>query len=107
MDTYIDDKTRLTHIYFLWMKDEQPLTYKTYKAWVENHMWVKIKVLNLDRGREYLGGDFVAYLKSRGTLQKLSVHDTHQESGVAEQRNRTIVERVQALLHASGLPKYL
>ena len=107
MDTYINDKTRLTHVYFLCKKDEQPEAYKAYEAWVENHMGVRLKVLNSDRGGEYLGGDFIAYLKSRGTLQKLSVHDTHQESGVAERRNRTIVERVRALLHASGLPKNL
>ena len=47
------------------------------------------------------------YLKSRGTLQKLSIHDTHPESGVTERRNRTIVERVHTLLHMSGLPKNL
>ncbi len=107
MDTYIDDKTRLTHVYFLWTKDEQPNTYKAYEAWVENHMGVRIKVLNSDRGGEYLGGDFIAYLKSCGTLQKLSVHDTHQEAGVAERQNCTIVERTRTLLHASGLPKNL
>ena len=84
MDMYIDDKTRLTYIYFLRTKDEQPIAYKGYEAWVENHMGARIKILNSDRGGEYLGGDFVAYLKSRGTLQKLSVHDTHPESGVAE-----------------------
>ena len=81
MDTYIDDKTHLTHVYFLRTKDEQPTAYKSYEAWVENHMGVRIKVLNSDRGGEYLGGDFIAYLKSRSTLQKLSIHDTHQESG--------------------------
>ena len=70
-------------------------------------MGVRIKILNTDRGGEYLGGNFATYLKSRGTLQKLSIHDTHQESGVAERRNQTIVERVRALLHASGLPKNL
>lgn len=70
-------------------------------------MGVKIKTLNTDHGGEYLGGDFTSYLKSKGTTQKLSVHDTHQESGVAERRNRTIVERTRALIHASGLPKNL
>ena len=49
----------------------------------------------------------VAYLKSKGTVQKLNVHDTPQHAGVAECRNRTIAERVWALLHASGLPKNL
>ena len=48
MDTYIDDKTRLTHIYFLQMKDEQPIAYKGYEAWVDNHMGARIKILNSD-----------------------------------------------------------
>jgi len=37
----------------------------------------------------------------------LNIHDTPQHAGVAERRNRTIAERVRALLHASGLPKNL
>jgi hypothetical protein len=54
-----------------------------------------------------LDGTFVAYLRSKGTTQKLSVHDTHQQAGVAERRNRTVTERIRALLHSSGLPRYL
>jgi len=49
----------------------------------------------------------MAYLKSKGTAQKLTVHHTPQHNGVAERCNHTIVEHIQALLHASGLPKYL
>src|SRR5271155_4400569 len=44
-------------------------------------------------------------VKSKGTISKFTVHDTPQHNGVAERRNRTIVERVRALLHASGLPR--
>jgi len=46
-------------------------------------------------------------LKSKGTEQKLTVHDTPQENGVAECRNHMIVEHICALLHASGLLKML
>ena len=81
--------------------------YKKYEAWVETQMKKKVRILNMDRGGEYQGKDFVAYLKSKGTVQKLNVHDTPQQAGVAEHRNWTIVERVRALLHASGLPKNL
>src|SRR5271168_2704740 len=105
--TFTDDKTRLTHLYLLRKKDETEKAYKQYEAWVETHMGVKIKVLSSDRGGEYQGEDFVAYLKSKGTHQKLNVHDTHHQTGVAERRNRTIAERIRALLHASGLPKNL
>ena len=105
--TFIDDKTRLTHLYLLKTKDETAKVYKQYEAWVETQMGAKIKVLNTDRGGEYQGEEFVNYLKSKGTHQKLNVHDTPQQAGVAERRNRTIGERIRALLHASGLPKFL
>ena len=82
--TFIDDKTRLTHLYLLKTKDETFDTYKKYEAWVETQMSKKIKVLNLDRGGEYLGDGMVAHLKLKGTRQKLNVHDTPQQNGVAE-----------------------
>jgi hypothetical protein len=63
--------------------------------------------LHSDHGGKYLGKEFTLYLKSRGTEQRLTVHDTPQHNGVAEWRNRTIVERIRALLHSSGLPKNL
>src|SRR5271168_4942774 len=105
--TFINNKTRLTHLYFLQKKDETFDMYKKYEAWVETQTSKKIKVLNLDRVGEYQGDEMVAYLKSKGTEQKLNIHDTPQHAGVAECHNRTIAERVQALLHASGLPKNL
>ena len=58
-------------------------------------------------GHEYLGKEFTVHLKSKGTTQKLTIHHTPQHNGVAEWRNCTIVEHIRALLHASGLPKYL
>ena len=100
-------KTHLTTLYLLQTKDEAPRVYKLFEAWVVNQMGVKIKVLNSDRGGQYQGTAFIDYLKSQGTTQKLNVHDTPQHAGVAERHNRTIGEQIRALLHASGLPKFL
>jgi hypothetical protein len=66
-----------------------------------------MKILHLDRTGEYLGKEFIAYLKLKGTTQKLTVHDTPQHNGVAEHCNHTIVEWIHALLHASRLLKTL
>ena len=104
---FIDDKSWLTTLYLLKMKDKVPWAYKQYEEWVETQMGKKIKVLNSDQGGEYQGANFVEYLKLKGTIQKLNIHDTPQHAGVAEHRNRTIGERICALLHASGLPKFL
>jgi len=82
--TFIDDKTHLTHLYLLQTKDETSKAYKQYEAWVKTQMGAKVKVLNLDRGGEYQGAKFVDYLKSKGTQQKLNIHNTPQQAGVAE-----------------------
>jgi len=54
-----------------------------------------------------MGADFVNHLKAQGTEQRLTVHDTPAHNGIAERHNRTILERIRALLHASGLPRFL
>jgi hypothetical protein len=105
--TFVDDYTRLTHLHLLRTKDEAFEAYKQFKAWSANQLEAPIHVLHSDRGGEYLGKEFSVYLKSKGTMQKLTVHHTPQHNGVTEWRNRTIVEHIRALLHASGLPKNL
>jgi hypothetical protein len=47
------------------------------------------------------------HLQAAGTKQKLTIHDTAQHNGVAERLNRTLVEKVRAMLHESGLLKTL
>ena len=66
-----------------------------------------MKCLRSDRGGEYLSDEFSAYLKAAGTTRKLTVHDTPEHNGVSERLNRTIMEKVRAMLHDSGLPKFL
>jgi hypothetical protein len=105
--TFTDDMSRLTHLYLLRAKSDTFATYKEYEAWCKTQLDAQIKVLHSDRGGEYLDKEFIQYLKKHGTQQKLTVHDTASQNGVAERRNRTIVERIRALLHASGLPKFL
>ena len=94
-------------MYLLRLKSEAFEAFKQYEAWCITHLGIAIKVLHSDRGGKYLDKGFILYLKSRGTEQKLTVHDTPSHNGVAERRNRTIVECVHALLHTSSLPKFL
>jgi reverse transcriptase-like protein len=67
----------------------------------------KIKCLRSDRGGEYLSEEFSVHLKKAGTVRKLTVHDTPEHNGVAERLNRTLMEKVRAMLHDSDLPKFL
>ena len=82
--TFTDDKTRFTNLYLLAKKSDAFESYKDYEAWCSTQLDARIKVLHSDRGGEYLGNDFISHLNSKGTVQKLTVHDTPQQNGVAE-----------------------
>ena len=85
-------------IYLLTNKSNAFDAYKTFVAWVETQLMKKIKILHSDRGGEYLSKEFTSFLNKKGTERKLTVHDMPEENGVAERLNRTLVERVRAML---------
>ena len=78
--TFIDDMSCFTILYFLHTKDEAFGAYLKYEAWVEKQMGRTILAFNTDRGGEYVNDDFTVHLQLKGTIWKLSVHDTHQHS---------------------------
>jgi hypothetical protein len=105
--SFIDDKTRYGHAYFLHKKSGTFDAYKQFEAHLHTQYSSPIKTLCSDRGGEYFDKEFVWHLKSPRTKQKMAVHDTQSENGVAERFNHVILERVRAMLHASGLPHFL
>ena len=76
-------------------------------AWLSTQYNAKVKCLRSDRGGEYLSDEFVKHLKKAGTTRKLTVHDTPEHNGIAERLNRTLLEKIRAMLHDSDLPKFL
>jgi hypothetical protein len=105
--SFTDDYSRYTNVYFLQTKDETFDFYRIYEAWLCTQYNVRIKCLNSDRGGEYLLKEFSDHLQKAGTTRRLTVHDTPEHNGVSERGNRTNLELVRAMLHDSGLPKFL
>jgi hypothetical protein len=94
--------------FLLRTKSEAFEAYKSFEAWALTQDHCKgIKVLRSDRGGEYLSAAFSAHLAAAGTARKLTTHDTPQLNGIAERLNRTLLERIQAFAHESGLHKLL
>ncbi|OJT04896.1 Retrovirus-related Pol polyprotein from transposon TNT 1-94, partial [Trametes pubescens] len=105
--SFTDDKTRFSTLYLLRSKSEAFDSFKAFEAWLERHHGARICFLNIDRGGEYLSNEFKDYLEQHGIEYKLSVHDTSEEAGVSERLNRTLMEKVRAMLITSGLPRFL
>ncbi|KAA0065975.1 integrase [Cucumis melo var. makuwa] len=62
----------------------------------------KIKTLRSDRGGEYIA--FGNFFKEQGIHHQMTARMTPQQNGVAERKNRTIMEMVRSMLKAKNLP---
>jgi transposase InsO family protein len=82
-------------------------SYKEYEAWLKTQFRAKIKGFQTDHGGEFTSTIFSDYLKNKGTIRMLTVHDTLQQNGVAECLNRMLLEHAQAMLIATDLSKFL
>ena len=103
--TFIDDCARYKAAMPLKRKSDAFDAFKTYKAWAENQTGKKIKKFRCDKGGEYMSKKFIDFLDACGIEKQYTVHNRPQQNGVAEHANRTLAERITAMLEESGLSK--
>jgi transposase InsO family protein len=101
--TLIDDSTRFCYIYLLKSKDEALHYFKIYKAEVENQLERKIKRVRSDRGGEYFSNLFTLFCEELGIIHERTPPYLPQSNGVAERKNRTLTDLVNAMLDTAGL----
>jgi hypothetical protein len=111
--TFTDDFSRYGYIYPIKDRSESLDKFKIFKAEVENQHNLKIKVVRSDRGGEYYGrhatygqipGPFARFLQENGIVAQYSTPGEPQQNGVAERRNRTLMDMVRSMLSYSSLP---
>jgi hypothetical protein len=105
--SFIDDNTWLAHITLMHNKGKTFQAYRDFEAYLHLQYSKNVIAINSNRGGKYMGKSFVLYLQKASTCRKLNVHNTPQHAGVSKHFNRTIVERIHAMLHASRLPRFL
>ena len=111
--TFTDDYSRYGYIYPIKERSEALDKFKIFKAEVENQHDIKIKVVRSDRGGEYYGrhtpygqvpGPFARFLLENGIVAQYSTPGEPQQNGVAERRNRTLMDMVRSMMSYSTLP---
>lgn len=103
--TFIDDKTRFTWTYMIKKKSEVFGKFLEWKAMAEKGVGESLKTLRTDNGGEYVSKEFEDFLRTEGIRHEFTVPKTPEQNGVAERMNRTLGEKVRAMLSDSGLPK--
>ncbi|XP_059295583.1 uncharacterized protein LOC132048919 [Lycium ferocissimum] len=64
-----------------------------------------IRTLRSDNAKEYMSESFHSYMRRHGILHQSSCVDTPSQNGVAERKNRHLLETTQALLFQMKVPK--
>nr|GEY13577.1 ribonuclease H-like domain-containing protein [Tanacetum cinerariifolium] len=91
-------------MFFLATKDETSPVLKTFISGLENQLILKVKVTRSDNGTKFKNNDLNRFCGTKGIKREFSVPRTPQQSGIAERKNRTLVEAARTMLADSLLP---
>ncbi|KAJ4820740.1 polyprotein [Rhynchospora pubera] len=80
------------------------LWHHRFKAMAETQTGVRLKALRSDRGGEFQSNEFKQFCEKEGVLQQLTTPYTPEQNGVAERKNRTVVELARSMLKSKNLP---
>jgi transposase InsO family protein len=105
--TILDDYTKLSVV--------QPITFKSDTAafvmetitMLETQSGARVRRVRTDGGGEYVNNTLEAFFKSKGVILETTVPYSPEMNGAAERLNRTLMERVRAMLEESQLPSDL
>jgi transposase InsO family protein len=79
--------------------------FKIYKSELENQLERKIKRVRSDRGREYFSNEFFEFCAEHGIIHERTPPYSPESNGIAERKNRTLTDLVDAMLETAGLSK--
>lgn len=102
---FVEDCTRMTWLYTMRNKGDVSTIFKSFYHMIQNQYSLPIKVLRSDSGGEYINLELSEFLQEKGILHETTCPQTPQQNGVAERKNRHILETTRAHLIGSYAPK--
>ncbi|GJT59102.1 putative ribonuclease H-like domain-containing protein [Tanacetum coccineum] len=89
-----DDFSRFSWVFFLRTKDETSEILKNFIKEIENLVDKKVKIIRSDNGTEFKNHVMDEFCREKGIKREYSVARTPQQNGVAERKNRTLIEAI-------------
>ncbi|KAL0641846.1 hypothetical protein Bca4012_102697 [Brassica carinata] len=103
--TFIDEKSKYTWLTLLPSKDRVLEAFMNFQAYVSNQYNATVKVLRSDNGGEYISNAFKSHLAKHGIVHQTSCPYTPQQNGVAERKNRHLMEVARSMMFHTNVPK--
>ncbi|GKD55532.1 retrovirus-related pol polyprotein from transposon TNT 1-94 [Tanacetum coccineum] len=101
----VNEYSRYTWVYFLKKKSQAPETIMSFIKRVENQNDIKVKQLRTDNGTEFRNNILINFCDEKGISQNFSSPYTPEQNGVAERKNRTLIEAARTMLSRSVFSK--
>lgn len=102
--TFIDEYSRYTHIYLLREKSEVNQKMKEFIKLMKTQRDAIPKIFNTDRGGEYVNKKVTKLFEKFGIKLQNTAPYTPQLNGIAERKNRYLVEMTRCMLKDANLP---
>nr|GEW59175.1 hypothetical protein [Tanacetum cinerariifolium] len=99
-----DDFSRFTWTFFLKSKDETSGILKKFITKIENLKNKKVKIIRCDNRGEFKNNEMNDFCSQKGIKREFSNAMTPKQNGVAERRNRTLIEAARTMLADAKLP---
>ncbi|GKC28900.1 retrovirus-related pol polyprotein from transposon TNT 1-94 [Tanacetum coccineum] len=101
----VDKYSRYTWVYFLKKKSQAPETIMSFIKRIENQNDIKVKQLKTDNGTEFRNKILVNFCDEKRISQNFSSPYTLEQNGVAEKKNKTLIEAARTMLAGSVFSK--
>ncbi|GJY75898.1 putative ribonuclease H-like domain-containing protein [Tanacetum coccineum] len=99
-----DDCSKFSWVFFLAYKDETYDMLHDLIVGLENKLRHKVKTIRCDHGTEFKNQLMNEFCAKKGIKREYSIARTPQQNGVAERKNRTLIEATRTMLADSLLP---
>ncbi|GJZ43751.1 putative ribonuclease H-like domain-containing protein [Tanacetum coccineum] len=99
-----DDFSRFSWVFFLATKDETSEILCNLIIGLEKQLNHNVKIIRCDNGTEFKNHAMNEFCAKKGIKREFSVARTPQQNGVAERKNRTLIEAARTMLADSLLP---
>nr|GEY02359.1 hypothetical protein [Tanacetum cinerariifolium] len=99
-----DDFSRFTWTFFLRTKNETGSILRNFITEIKNLKDLKVKIIRCDNGGEFKNQEMNEFCTKKGIRKEFSNVRTPQQNGVAERRNKTLIEAARTMLADAKLP---
>ena len=104
--TFVDDYSQTACLYLMKNRSKLFSHFRAFHVEIHTQFHVSIQSIRSDNAKEYVLEQFHSFMLQNGILHQASYVDTPSQNGVAERKNRHLLETARALLFQMQVPKH-